>query len=78
MTEMSPELRYGYVTGIVEGLAFSRQLDGDTDGMTCLYNWLYGDTERTFTRIYQAFERFGDRLPATIIHALAKRDCEDG
>lgn len=74
MEKMSTDMRYGYITGIIEGLAFARHLDGDSDGMVCLYGWLY-ESDTSWRHIIQTFHRFSDRLPANIISALARREC---
>jgi hypothetical protein len=74
--ELNPSQLYLYMTGIVEGLAYSRYIkDGqNTEGMNCIYSWFYDDKDMAYT-ITAAFEKYPDHLPGTIVAALAKQKC---
>lgn len=48
MNKMNADERFGYISGVIEGLAYSRWLRDkpDSTGMSCIYNWYYeGGTE---------------------------------
>lgn len=59
-----------------EGLAYARyKKDGDkTDGMKCIYDWLYYKDE-TPEEIVAAFKRFPDHTPGAVIAAMAAKEC---
>lgn len=83
MSKMTPEDRYTYMAGIVEGLAYARyrndnkgvEEDSKTaTGMACVYDWFYkNDANRE--RIVQAFRKFGSHYPGAIMAALIRKDC---
>lgn len=67
--------RYMYIAGVVAGLSTARFVrDGNDGGSACIEKWFY-DTAGIKETIYRAFERFGDKAPSAIIHALATREC---
>ncbi|MEL7444255.1 MAG: hypothetical protein AAGK02_00385 [Pseudomonadota bacterium] len=75
--EMDPALRYPFISGIVEGIAYARFVAegrSETPGMACIYQWFY-EEEGTAATIYAAFERFPDYLPGAVIGALVERRC---
>ncbi|MEM7669582.1 MAG: hypothetical protein AAF317_10605 [Pseudomonadota bacterium] len=75
--EMDPALRYPFISGIVEGIAYARFVAegrSETPGMACIYQWFY-EAEGTAETIYAAFERFPDYLPGAVIGALIERRC---
>jgi hypothetical protein len=83
MTKMTPEDRYTYMAGIVEGLAYARyrndnrNVSGDNKsaaGMACVYDWFYKN-EANRERIIQAFRKFGSHYPGAIMSALIRKDC---
>lgn len=76
LDEMKPAERYGYLAGIVEGLAYARyRADSkDTAGMACIYGWFYGEEDAP-TKIEAAFARFRDLTPGAIVAALLQRRC---
>lgn len=77
--EMMPQAdRYPFVSGIIEGLAYARYVkDGKkTDGMGCIYDWFYKKKGR-IQDIYQAFDRFKEHLPGTIVATMVAKECGD-
>lgn len=79
LSKMTPEERYSFVAGVVEGVAFHRYTIGNKDkaAMECVYDWFYEkhDGQRTIDLIYVAFGKFPDYPPAAVVAALAKRKC---
>lgn len=75
MTNMEPEHRFPYVTGIVEGLAYARyQRDGkEVVGMKCIYDW--GMKAETVQKIYDAFNAFPEYTPGAVVAAMAEKEC---
>lgn len=76
MSNMSPEDRYTFVAGIVEGLAHARYVkdNKDTAGRSCIYNWFYDD-RANLEKIYAGFERYPGALPGAVVGALVSVDC---
>ena len=66
-----------YVTGIIDGLAFSRytkegkKTDG---GMKCIYDWFYNGGQTT-RQIIQAFDKFKKHTPNAIVSAMINQKC---
>lgn len=76
LDELEDSQHFAYLSGIVEGLAYSRfKADGDQiEGMACVYGWFYDDPEVTL-RIYTAFDKFRDHTPGAIMGAMIERKC---
>ena len=76
MEKMPQADRYPFVAGIIEGLAYARYVkDGKkTDGMGCVYDWFYKNKGR-IQDIYQAFDRFKEHLPGTIVATMVAKEC---
>lgn len=76
MEKMPQADRYPFVAGIIEGLAYARYVkDGKkTDGMGCIYDWFYKNKGR-IQDIYQAFDRFKEHLPGTIVATMVAKEC---
>lgn len=69
-------MQFGYVAGVVEGLAYARYVsDGKTtDGMGCIYDWYY-KTDGTFEVVLDAFGRFPDHTAGAVMAALVNKEC---
>jgi len=82
MERMEVRERYGYIAGIVEGLAYARFRKDtlaagskDERGMQCIYDWFYADKEAMFVRIGQAFTKYPEHFPSTLIAVMVKKEC---
>jgi hypothetical protein len=77
MTKMGSDERFGFITGLVEGLAYARYLaDGNKpDGMKCIQSWFYDGSKESLSTIYDAFDKYPEHAPANIIAALARKQC---
>jgi hypothetical protein len=76
MKQMTPDERYGYLAGVIEGLAIARyNKDGKKkEGMNCIYDWFYDDKQNRRV-IYDAFEKYPTYPPGSIVDVLVKKKC---
>ena len=76
LEKMETKQRYGYVSGIVEGLAFSRLLRPTPDkvGSRCIYDWYYGNAEH-WKLITAFFKRHPDKPAAALLYVMLKKEC---
>jgi len=74
MGQMNADQRASYVSGAVEGLAFSRFLRDRPDeaGMSCIYQW-YADTATE--DLHAWFERHPERTIGVLLYTMMKRTC---
>ena len=65
-----------FFSGLIEGLAYARyQKDGQkVEGMKCIYHFYY-DKEGTVLAIVDAFTRFPDYTPGTVLAAMVAKEC---
>lgn len=77
LDDMSEDMRHGYITGVVEGLAFSRYLRDKpaTEGMKCFYDWLYQSKESRWPAIEQWLGRHRDQPVGALMYVLIKKEC---
>jgi len=78
MSKMNTDQRFSYVSGVIEGLAYSRwQRDKpDETGMKCIHNWYYQDkAKRWESTIIPVFERYKDKSVGAILYVLTKKKC---
>lgn len=74
-SRMNDKEQYHYIAGIIAGLSTARFVkDGDDKGSSCIQSWFY-DTPDMRTKIYAAFEKFGDKSPSAILYAMAAKEC---
>lgn len=74
---METKQRYGYVSGIIEGLAFSRLLRPAPDkaGSRCIYDWYYGDEDGKWDLITAFFRKHPDKPVAALLYVMIKKEC---
>lgn len=77
LNKMNSDQRFGYIGGVVEGLATARWLKDKPDqtGMQCIYNWYLSDDKKQFNTMMTWLERHPDKPVGTLIHVLIKREC---
>ena len=77
MNEMTEEQRYGYISGVIEGLAYSRFLRDkpNQDGMNCVYNWYYEGGEGNFRKLDAWLNRHPDKQVGVLLYVLIKKEC---
>lgn len=74
LKRMSTDELTGYITGIVDGLAYVRHQNGEPDKMKCVLDWFYR-SKNSMRQVFDAFERFPDHAPAAVMTALIKKQC---
>ena len=64
-----------YITGIIEGIAYSRYLRDttNTEAMACVYRFYNSD--KMAEDVFHAFERFPDYSPGAVVTALVQKEC---
>jgi len=81
LKELEPNEFVWFVSGIVQGLAYSR-FRQDTiaagekvlAGSDCIRNWFYGTQGRTLT-IRSTFEQYAEHAPWVVVAAMVKQEC---
>jgi hypothetical protein len=77
LKKMSAEERFGYLTGLIDMLAYQLSLSGDEKNASCIISAFYRDgREQNLASLLNALERFPDRRPEAIITVVAKKACE--
>jgi len=79
LNTMSQDQRHGYISGIVDGLAFARWLADrpDATGMQCIYDWYYDGGTEKWALITQWLERHLERPVDALMYVLIERECGD-
>ena len=79
LTKTTADHRVGYISGVVEGLAFARYLRDkpDTSGMKCIYDWYLKGGDAVWTKILAWLQRHPDKRVGVLVHVLVKRECGD-
>jgi len=77
LSEMSQDQRHGYISGIVDGLAYARWLADQPDdtGMQCIYSWYYGGGTEKWALITQWLGRHLDKPVDALMYVLIKKEC---
>lgn len=77
LDQMETDQQTFFLIGTVEGFAYQRFLKDkpDESGMSCIQNWLYGDTAKRWRQVQALFSKHREKPPAALIHALVKREC---
>ena len=77
MKKMSKDERFGYLTGLIDMLAYQMAAAGNGPLSACIYNTFYRDqSNQAFERLYSAFDQFPDKSPEIIVTLLAKKVCD--
>ena len=77
LNNMSQDQRHGYISGIVDGLAYARWLAQrpDETGMQYIYNWYYDGGTEKWALITQWLERHLDKQVDALMYVLIKKEC---
>jgi len=77
MNKMNSDQRFGYISGVVEGLAYSRWLRDkpDRDGMDCIFNWYLKGKGRDWNNVSSWFSRHPDKPVGALLYVLIKKEC---
>ena len=78
LKKMNSDQQVSYITGVVEGLAYSRYLreKPSQKGMKCIYSWYAeGDRVKKWKRIDAWFSRHPDKPIGVLLYVLIKKKC---
>jgi hypothetical protein len=77
MNKMNEDQRFGYVAGVVSGLAQARWLldKPDASGTTCINNWFFGPSSQPWPQLEEWFARHPDKPAAALLYVMIKQDC---
>ncbi len=77
LNKMNSDQRHGYLSGIVEGLAYARWLRDKPDGggMKCIYRWYYEGGTINAKKLNSWLHRHPDKPVSALMHVLIKKDC---
>ena len=77
LNKMNSDQRFGYISGVIEGLAYARWAKDqpDSTGMNCVYDWYYQGGEERSNQVDTWLHRHLDRPVGALLHVLIKRDC---
>lgn len=76
--DMPHEQRLGYISGVIEGLAYSRFLRDrpNEDGMKCIFDWYYeGGDLKAWNKIAAWFDRHPDKPVGALLYVLVRKEC---
>jgi len=75
LNEMNTDQRVGFITGAVEGFAYSRFLKDkpDQSGAKCIYDWYA--KPNTLDQVWQWFSRHPDKPAGPLLFVLIKKEC---
>lgn len=75
LNKMNTDQRVSFITGAVEGLAYSRYLRDkpDQSGMQCISAW-YAKSN-SLDNIWQWFARHPDKPAGVLLYVLIKKEC---
>ncbi len=77
LNKMNADQRFGYISGVVEGLAYSRWVADKPDdtGMTCIYDWYYQGEEARSNQVDGWLRRHLDKPVGALLYVLIKKEC---
>lgn len=80
LNQMNADQRFGYLSGVTEGLATARWLRDrpDAKGMQCIFGWyLDRAPQDVLAEIETWFERHPEQQAGLLLHVLIKQECGD-
>ena len=77
LNKMDDKQRYGFVSGVVEGLAYARFLRDrpHEEGMICITDWYYGGGVEVWKKIERWLARHPDKPVGVLLYVLVKKKC---
>ena len=77
LNEMTPEQQHGYISGVVDGIAYARWLSDrpDETGMQCIYRWFYESGAEKWELVDSWFERHPEQPVDALLYVLIEREC---
>lgn len=77
LTKMDTDAQYHYVSGILEGLGYSRFLRDkpSEDGLKCIQGWLLKDGAARWQIVEQWLDHHKEKQAGVIINAIVSKEC---
>jgi len=78
LENMNADQWFGYVSGVVDGLATARWLQDrpNDEGMQCIYNWyLARPPSEVLAEVETWFERHREQQAGILLHVLINKEC---
>jgi hypothetical protein len=78
MAKMNVEKRVGYLTGLIDMLAYQAAATGNNKKAICITDSFYREQkEQSWKRLLTVLEEYSDKRPEILVTALAKQLCKD-
>ena len=74
LEKMSKDQQFGYLTGLIDMLAYKELLEGDKPYAQCLSDAFYKDKTMS-ERIFSSLRAYPDKAPEGIIYLLMMKAC---
>ncbi len=77
LNNMGAKEKVGYISGVIEGLAYSRFLRDrpNEDGMICINRWINKDGTKRWKKMEALFARHADKSVSVLLYVLIKGEC---
>jgi len=77
LDKMNNDQMVSYVSGVIEGLAYSRFLRDrpNEDSMNCVYRWHKNRGKEGWLKMEAWFRRHPDKPVGVLLHVLIKKEC---
>ena len=77
LTTLSQDQRFGYVTGIIDALAYAQFLEEKPSekGMKCRLDWFYKDGVESWKIMKKWFENNPSQHAFVVINTILNREC---
>lgn len=77
LTRMTDDERFAYISGVIEGLAAARWAAErpDSSGMTCIYDWYFGENDEVHLTTTEWLARNRDQRVGLLMYVLTQREC---
>jgi len=77
LNKMNADQRFGYISGVIEGLAFARWAKDqpDSTGMNCIYDWYYQGGEERSNQVDTWLRKNLDKPVGALLYVLIKKNC---
>lgn len=77
LNKMNADERVAYISGVIEGLAYSRFLRDrpDESGMNCVYDWFDENYKKKWLKTKRWLARHPDKPVGVLMYVLIKKEC---
>lgn len=77
MKKMSQDHRFGYITGLVDMLAYQTAANGDRAKGNCIADTFYRERrEAALKRLFDVMEQYPDKRPEILMKVVADQLCK--